>query len=680
MRIEFVEMAGFRGFKDLTRFEFPRGFAVLNGRNGTGKSTVLDALDYVLTGTINKYEVKEAKGGGLSKHIWWVGEGAPSDEYVSVGFVSDSGERHVITRSRTKGLDATIEKMARILCLEDYSDATWAETLVRTSLIRDEQIARLSLDLTEQARFAAVRAAIGTLGGADHGERTAEIVRAAASAKSEQEGRVRECEAELGRALGALTEARSITERQADVAEAERIIDELVPTIRSFQGDRAEALRRHIVEQKQAVPALTDAVSMAEQLHAEWERIQSPSGGEELANAGEALRASRVERERAARQLEGSRQRESLELAKDTFATHMMALIDHGEAIGLQDGRCPLCGALHSAAEFAAAVAAARSGLSTRGSGLPEAAAAVEAARLALQESESKLAASEQLFADLQAQRARITGDLERIATRFEKLGFRASPLEPDVARKLLLKRQEDTARLEHALLILEASSAHDRVATIERRADQLRGQVDEESARLAICERALDGAKQIESSARSVANQALTEQFDTVMPLLKELYRRLRPHADWRELETDFGGRVRASLNFTVGDGQNPQFVFSSGQRRAAGIAFLLAIHLSRPWCRLRSLLLDDPVQHIDDYRALNLVEVLAAVRRMGRQVIVAVEDPALAEVLCRRLRSSTVEGGRRFDLRTSENGSATIERQTDIYPLPREILGSAA
>src|SRR5205823_9206237 len=96
-----------------------------------------------------------------------------------------------------------------------------------------------------------------------------------------------------------------------------------------------------------------------------------------------------------------------------------------------------------------------------------------------------------------------------------------------------------------------------------------------------------------------------------------------------------------------------NPQFLFSSGQRRATGLAFLLAVHLSRPWCIWRSLLLDDPVQHIDDYRALNLVEVLSAIRRTGRQVIVAVEDPALADVLCRRLRSANEYGGRHFDLR---------------------------
>jgi chromosome segregation protein len=127
---------------------------------------------------------------------------------------------------------------------------------------------------------------------------------------------------------------------------------------------------------------------------------------------------------------------------------------------------------------------------------------------------------------------------------------------------------------------------------------------VDEETAKLVATERAVEAARQIDNAAISVANQVLTEQFDTVMPLLKELYQRLRPHTDWREIEMDFGGRVRASLNFSVGDGRNPQFLFSSGQRRAAGLAFLLAIHLSRPWCRLRSLLLDDPVQHIDDYK----------------------------------------------------------------------------
>ena len=143
--------------------------------------------------------------------------------------------------------------------------------------------------------------------------------------------------------------------------------------------------------------------------------------------------------------------------------------------------------------------------------------------------------------------------------------------------------------------------------------------------------------------------------------------------------IESDFGGRVRASLNFTVGNGHNVQFLFSSGQRRAAGLAFLLAIHLSRRWCKWQSLLLDDPVQHIDDYRALNLVEVLAAIGRSGRQIVVAVENVALADLLCRRLRSSIGEIGRRFELRTSKTGSAEIASVEDIYLMPREVLRRA-
>ena len=244
---------------------------------------------------------------------------------------------------------------------------------------------------------------------------------------------------------------------------------------------------------------------------------------------------------------------------------------------------------------------------------------------------------------------------------------------------RLLLQKQEEITQLEHALFIFEASSAHDRVTALEGRIKQLRTHVEDETEKLMATERAVEATRQIDHAAKEVANQMLTEQFDTIMPLLKELYQRLRPHTDWREIETDFGGRVRASLNFTVGEGCNPQFLFSGGQRRAAGLAFLLAIHLSRPWCRLHSLLLDDPVQHIDDYRALNLVEVLSAVRQTGRQVIIAVEDAALADVLCRRLRSTTTEGGRRFELTTAKSGSAAIEREVDIFPLPREVLRTA-
>lgn len=128
--------------------------------------------------------------------------------------------------------------------------------------------------------------------------------------------------------------------------------------------------------------------------------------------------------------------------------------------------------------------------------------------------------------------------------------------------------------------------------------------------------------------------------------------------------------------LSLKVGAGLNPQFVFSSGQRRAAGLAFLLSVHLARAWTPLRTLLLDDPVQHIDDFRALQLVKVLAALRQDDRQIVCAVEDSSLADLLCRRLVSTHLQDGRQIEIDVNSEGSANLLTVRDVPPMPSGVL----
>lgn len=675
MRISFVELSGFRGFKEPTRFEFPAGFVVLTGRNGAGKSTVLDAIDYALTGTIDKYVVKSAKGGGLDSHIWWVGEGAPALQYVTVGFVGEDGREFPVTRSRESGLRPTIEEIGQTFCTTDPV-GDWTRTLVQTTLIRDETLASLSLDLPERERFEAVRAAIGGLTGVDHSQRTGELVTVAKSLKIQQEGKLQEVQHELGRALSLLTEARSLADRQPDVAEAERTLKRLTPDLDIASPELSELLRRRVAERKQSLQSLSDAIERAERIGQELAFLASPDVAAQKAALSGQIEMLALTHERQGTDMRAADAAYAAEKEADTFAVHMVGLLNHGEAIGLVEGHCPLCDAVRTDAEFAAALVAARSRLSERGKRVSAAQSRLESARQAYAETERSLEIARATVLELTSRQDRALAEVAQINSVFKRYQIDVEATDPSRARQLALKRQEETAEIEHALFILEASSAHDRVSTLEGRIEQLRAAVDAETLRVTEAEKAFESAKQIDNAAKTVANQVLTEQFDTVMPLLKELYQRLRPHTDWREIETDFGGKIRASLNFTVGEGMNPQFLFSSGQRRAAGLAFLLAIHLSRPWAKLKCLLLDDPIQHIDDYRALNLVEVLSAIRRMGRQVVVAVEDPALADLLCRRLRSSVEETGRRFDLSMNRNGSASIAESKDILPLPKKVL----
>lgn len=675
MRIEYVELSGFRGFKDKSRFEFPAGFVVLTGRNGAGKSTVLDAIDFALTGTIDKFAVTAAKKGGLDSHIWWLGDGVAQSQYVEVGFLGTTGERFAITRSRDRGLTPSLEGIGPALCIGHFT-GDWARTLIQTTLIRDETLAGLSMDLPEQARFEAVRAAIGGLTGPDHSDRTSDIMSAAKIASAEQESKLVQVQAELGRALTTLTEARSIANRQTDVSEAEMIIRSLEPDVGAISAELSERLRRRIAERKLSIQVLEEAIERAEKVSSEQIYFASEAGISALTLSEQKVAALTSTYEQALRELSVAEALANAEGEADTYATHMVAILSHGEELGLVEGHCPLCYAARTNSEFASAIAAARARLSARGEAAIQSAARLQAVRQKNLLAESDLEEAKREQAELTHRKEQLAVQLDEVKAVFARLALDVSPAHPEAARQSMLKRQEETAEIERALFILEASGAHDRVSALETRIEQLRVMIEAETLKTTASERALEAAKKIDHSARTVANQVLAEQFDTVMPLLKELYLRLRPHTDWREIETDFGGKIRASLNFTVGEGRNPQFLFSSGERRAAGLAFLLAIHLSRPWTKLRSLLLDDPVQHIDDYRALNLVEVLSAVRRLGRQVVVAVEDPALADLLCRRLRSNPDETGRRFDLTTSANGSASIGNQTEILPLPREIL----
>lgn len=676
MRFSYVEVAGFRGFKDVTRFDFPPGFVVLTGRNGAGKSTVLDAIDYAFTGTINKYAVKGAKGGGLDSHIWWVGDGAPAAQYVEVGLVTQDGQTLKVVRSRDRGLQTPIHDVANYLCAPGMAERDWQHTFVQTTLIRDETLSGLSLDLPEQARFEAVRAAIGGLAGPDYSGRTTELNKAALAAKRAQDAKLADAQAELGRALSALTEARSITERQADVSEAEQIIQRIASDVAAPGRKRSEALRRRVAERKQSTSVLMDAFIQTEKSVAAERLFTSDEGVADSLALAARTEALEQELSGAFAALKSAQQAAAAEREADAFAAHMIALLQHGEAIGLVDGHCPLCDAVRSDPEFANGIEVARARMQAGGEAAARAADTLTKAEAAVRLAEQELAAAKRALEELDDRRARSAQALASARAVFERHGISVGSMAPEQLRSLLLKRQEETAQLEHALFVLEASGAHDRVTALEARVGQLRDNVEEESLRATTAERAVEAAKQIDNAAKGVANQILTEQFDTVMPLLKELYQRLRPHTDWREIEIDFGGEVRASLNFTVGNGRNPQFLFSSGQRRAAGLAFMLAIHLSRPWCLLQSLLLDDPVQHIDDYRALNLVEVLAAIRRTGRQIIIAVEDPALADLLCRRLRSAPEEIGRRFDLSFGPSGSAIIDGTADVRPLPQEVL----
>ncbi|MEJ0075999.1 MAG: ATP-binding protein [Alphaproteobacteria bacterium] len=87
MKLAFIELCGFRGYRKQVRVDFGERFTIIDGRNGVGKSTIFDAVEFALTGTISKYDEAKADGETIADYIWWKGEGPPPDAFfVNVGF------------------------------------------------------------------------------------------------------------------------------------------------------------------------------------------------------------------------------------------------------------------------------------------------------------------------------------------------------------------------------------------------------------------------------------------------------------------------------------------------------------------------------------------------------------------------------------------------------------------
>jgi len=677
MKLGYVELCGFRGFRDKVRVNFGPGFTVLTGRNGVGKSTICDAIEYAILGDISKYPIESAGRETVKDYIWWRGKRPPKSHYVILSFVDETGKEFTITRSREGGVDKTDGEIEAALCGSGAPDDPLRQ-ICRTSLIRDEWISGLSLDLTETQRFDFVRAALGSVVGSELATKAKSVVGAAESACETAEKTYDLTRSRLADVLAELSKANDVAARNPNVASAIAVVDAAVPSDAGDLARRIDIARQDLPSRHRRLEGMSAAVFEGRELEAYRASMNSLEAVKEREQAKAKLGEAQTARDTAQAEVDKANQAYEVVAKANEVAASLSSLITHGQALGLYEGHyCPLCAAERTDIEFAEGLAAARKRMTDLGAEVNAAAETLNLAKAGLSQAEGAVSAAAATWARYEGQERTLRLREERHIETFERYQIKpAYASDPDELERQALVERDELVELERALNALEASRAVDAVASTEARANALRRDLDVAADELARAQKAVDFAKSLERNVRRSATELVDERLALISPLLNELYQRLRPHADWRSIEYSVRGDVRKFLSLRVGDNLNPQFVFSSGQRRAAGLAFLLSVYLARPWARWQSLILDDPVQHIDDFRALHLVEVLSSLRQAGRQVVIAVEDEALADLLCRRLLSTDEQIGRRYVIDYGEQGAADVASKQDVAPMATGVL----
>jgi exonuclease SbcC len=288
-------------------------------------------------------------------------------------------------------------------------------------------------------------------------------------------------------------------------------------------------------------------------------------------------------------------------------------------------------------------------------------------------------AAVAQRQAVLSTRQTAISGLRDQMNAYALELGMDPSPVETPlgmVVERLIaeVSRQEQAAyevddQVRAALATLEEMDGARR-ALDAATADHLRLTVltEDLAERRTEADRRIGLARDLAGRAQALRTTKVRQVFnDELNALWRELFIRLAPDEAFVPafaLPSRANGAVEAILEThyrSGGKGGNPRSMLRAGNLNTAALTLFLSLHLSvkpiLPW-----LIIDDPVQSMDDVHIAQFAALLRTLKMDGRQVILAVHDRQLFDYLALEMSPSsngdrliTIELGRGADSRTT-------------------------
>jgi DNA repair protein SbcC/Rad50 len=207
-----------------------------------------------------------------------------------------------------------------------------------------------------------------------------------------------------------------------------------------------------------------------------------------------------------------------------------------------------------------------------------------------------------------------------------------------------LEKRRGSIDELLAALVAAERTAAE--LAKIEGQARDLSEKEERiQGARIRI-DQYIEKTRKVARAANTAKERLLKEVFnDTLNALWEDLFERLVKSETFvprlRE-PTVWRGQIKAAIQ-AIAAGTNPfeqaGSVLSAGNLNTAAVSLFLSLNLVQS-PRHRVIVLDDPVQSMDDIHVTQLADLLRAItRQAGRQLVLTVHERSLYEYLCLEL-----------------------------------------
>lgn len=698
-----VMIENFRGFRDQQVIDLAASATVVCGSNGKGKTSFFDALQWLLLGSLGRLADLASRRSSDYVINSFAGKRATATVSAELDLV---GRRVTLTRTGARKetelqwLDAeqslTGAEAQRALCeaLLGDPDISLEETMLTSGLLQQD-VVRKVLQEEPKDRYRHMSALLGLeeIAGFEteaksRAEERDRVAKSARSEHSDAESQLRNLESELAR----------LTERLAsepEIARARKSLQgELSKGAPAFDITRLPAQAAEAVALGQfarSIRAAADDLLAREAMLSGQEAELSGLGAKELKPLEADIKKVTQEATEANETLGVAltRRHEAQERASQLAELAAQALPLLGE-------HCPVCRLPIDPADVEVHL---RELIDAGGEDLPALSAAsadaeervrfVEARSRDLVARRDELRAEVELRKQLGAARAQWLNDCAALAAGDPRVRTdvreKLASGDVDVIARLRASADRLTSIAEQLASLLGTSGLAEEVQRVREQVD---GQVllvrdlAEEAGRAS---NAADSAKTLATGAtRAIAGVTKT-RFESLQPLVDDIFARLAPHPAFTTLGFEMGVAYRSGVadpfvkDPESGVSADPLLVFSSSQANVAALTYFLALSWASTTKALPFLLLDDPLQSMDDVNALGFSDLCRHVRRR-RQLVVSTHESRLASLLERKLTPRT-PGARTRVLRFTgwDRSGPTIE-QEDVEPEPASYLLNAS
>lgn len=133
----------------------------------------------------------------------------------------------------------------------------------------------------------------------------------------------------------------------------------------------------------------------------------------------------------------------------------------------------------------------------------------------------------------------------------------------------------------------------------------------------------------------------------------IQYLYKILSPHRNFNGLKIRIdskGGNLNNTLRIEVFDEENmslmnnPAYLFSSAQINTLAIAIFLTFSLDNNWSKLDTILLDDPIQNMDDINVYNFTDIIRRISEK-KQIIISTHDDRIKDFMITKFGEKNVQ-----------------------------------